>query len=111
MENLMYIIISVLGLIWIISCFVVGRKNALNREKICTETVMAHINATEEHRFFLTKYHSLSLTYKYNDKEYNTRKGWFRKEIDKKDIQLHINPNNPEECYITTLRERCCGKK
>ena len=70
MENLMYIIISVLGLIWIISCFVVGRKNALNREKVCTKTVIAHINATKSHRFFLTKYHSLSLTYKYNNKEY-----------------------------------------
>lgn len=111
MENILYAIIAVAGIAWIVGCFVVGRNNALKREKVCTEIVTAHINAAEDHRFFLAKYHTLSLSYEYNGKEYHVRKGWFRNEIENEDITLHINPANPEECYITTLMERCGIKK
>ena len=102
--NVAMIIISIE---WIGGCIYFGRKKTLEREKRCTEIVKAHINAAEDHYFFFAKYYSLSLSYQYNDKEYHVRKGWFRKELCEEDIDIHINPNNPEECYIKTLKERC----
>lgn len=100
-------ICTIIGLAWIIGCFVVGRNNALKRENTCTEIVKAHVNAAEDHYFFFAKYYSLSLTYQYQDKEYHVRKGWFKKELCEEDIDIHINPKKPEECYIKTLKDRC----
>ena len=111
MEQIATIALAILGVIWIIGCIAIGRKKALEREKNCTEIVKAHMNAAEDHYFFFAKYYSLSLTYQYNGKEYHVRKGWFRKKLCEEDIDIHINPNNPEECYIKTLRERCGMKK
>lgn len=107
MDKIFTIAFIVAGLIWIWGCFVQGRKNALQREKNCTETITAQVLGFKEYHFFFLKYYSLSLKYTYNDKEYNVKKGWFAKWGDKKEIPLHINPNNPVECYLTTLKQKC----
>jgi len=44
-------------------------------------------------------------TYEYNEKEYNVRKGVF-KNIVPENIDIFVNPNNPEECEIYRIKDR-----
>lgn len=110
MDKIFPIGIILAGFIWVISCFVQGRKNALQKERICTETINAKIANVKKYHFLFCKYYSLTLNYTYNGKEYKTQKGWFQKLDDRKEISLHIDPENPNVCYLTTLKEKCFGK-
>jgi hypothetical protein len=107
MEKIFMIGCILTGLMWVLYCFIKGRKQALDREKICTETITAQVLEFKKHLFFFLKYYNLRLQYEYQEKIYNIKKGWFTKWNDKKEIPLHINPTNPTECYLTTLKEKC----
>ena len=110
MDKIFTIAFIVAGLIWVCGCFVQGRKNALQREKDCTETIAAQVLDSKKHHFLFFKYYNLNLQYKFKEKEYTIKKGWFAKWDDKTEIPLHVNPNNPIECYLTTLKEKCKRK-
>lgn len=107
MEKIFLIAFITAGIIWVFGCFIEGRKKTLSKEKICTETIMAKILNKKEYHFFFKKYYSLNLNYNYNNQEYNINKGWFKKWDNQNEIPLHINPSNPTECYLLTLKEKC----
>lgn len=92
--------------IWM--CFKQGRDAALNRENKCTEVVTATISGETQYRLIGCRYYALNLAYRYNDTIYAVRKAWFNNTLpENKQVQLHINPDNPTECYIFTLSEKC----
>lgn len=110
MEKMLFVSVILIGITWVILCFVKGRKSALQRESVCIETVNADITNIKRYHFFCFKYYSLTLYYKYNGEKHEVKKGWFGKLNDEKQIVLHINPKKPEECYLTKLKEKCCIK-
>lgn len=78
------------------------------REKNCTETVIGKIEEIIPRNCAFFTCYSLVCTFNYNGKEYKIRKGLFKTPTaDLKEIEIHINPNNPEECYLFKICERC----
>ena len=58
----------------------------MKREQNCTETVVAKISNVISHKFFGCEYFAATLSYDYNGKDYEVRKGLFTKNIKDKKI-------------------------
>lgn len=104
--KILYIVVAI---VYVCHSFVVGRNNAHRLENICTEKIIANITNVRKHYFFVWKYFQLTCEFDYNNQHYNIKKGIFDKinEETLKQIELHINPNNPNDAYLKTLSERC----
>lgn len=103
------ILCVVIAIIYIVHSFMIGRNNAYHLEDVCTEKIIANITNIRKHYFFIWKYFQLTCDFNYNEKHYSIKKGIFES-INKdmlNEIELHINPNNPNDAYIRTLSERC----
>lgn len=88
--------------------FIIGMKNVRYLEKVCTENINANYEIVKKYKFFTKNYYSVLLKFEYNNKTYEIRKGLFKNTKDKEQIiNIHINPNNPNECYLLSIKERC----
>lgn len=83
-----------------------GYFKAKYKERICTETVSGTVLEKKKYHFFFHPYYSLRIEFSYNDKMYVVKRGWFLKNVPEK-LDVHIDPQNPEICYLKTLSERC----
>lgn len=83
-----------------------GLSKVSDRERDCTDEVTAAVKSAKAHRFFGCKYYQLELEYIYGDKQYCIKKGYFKNEKPSS-LTIHVNPNKPEEAYITTMAEKC----
>lgn len=101
------IILMVVSFVIIFVHFCIGFRNIKRLENVCSEVVVASIIAAEKHKFFNCNYYGLLLEYSYDGKKYNTKKALFREMGNIKEIKLHINPINPNDCYLIPIRERC----
>lgn len=102
-------IFSILAISYICLMFKKGYGNAKRLETVCTETIIADVTNFNKHRFLLCKYYQATCEFTYNGEKYSVKKGIFE-DIDVnsvKQIELHINPNNPQDAYIKPLSERC----
>lgn len=103
--HIMWISVAVIGLLYIVFCFVKGCNIVKHKEKECTITVPANVKIIKEKHFFSARYYIVELSYVYEDKEYKVRKGYFKSHIDDK-IDIFINPSNPSDCELLRIRDR-----
>lgn len=86
-----------------------GYKRAKELEEKCTQITDAEVVSLKKHHFLWGKYYQMTCEFMYNNQKYTVKKGIF-KDIDEKifkAVQLHFNPQNPNEVYYKTLNERC----
>ena len=89
-----------------------GYKQAMATETACTLTVPATLVYNKTHHFLTADYYTVTANYEHNGKQYSSRRGLFgteNKNIASMDI--HINPDNPEECYFINRRFKTPSSK
>lgn len=102
------IILTIICLLIVIVHIAIGIKNIKRREKECTEIVIAIVEELIPHDYKAFKFYTVICNFNYKEKEYKIRKGLFENLTgDLKEIKIHINPNNPEDCYLKKISERC----
>lgn len=109
--NIIDLILIILSCCAITIAFVRGYTKNKIREINCTEIVNGKIIEQRPYKFFGYKYFGNTLEFKYNETVYRVKKGLFGPQYENiPNIDIHINPNNPEECYLIPLSERCKHK-
>ena len=102
------IIMFIVCILIILIHFLIGFKNVKYLESVCTKTILAKIISIRKYRFFTKNYYSVEIVFNYDNMEYKIKKGLFRNlKENETEINIHINPNNPKECYLVPIRERC----
>ena len=90
---------------YVFFCFYKGCKRLRYIESVCTTQVNAKIDILKTKHFFTAKYYIANFSYEYEGKKYTVRKGLF-KTVGEDNMNIYINPENPEECEILRIRER-----
>lgn len=102
------IILAIICLLIVVVHTAIGIKNIRRREKECTETVIASVEKLIPYDYKIFKFYTVICKFNYKEKEYKIRKGLFENvNGELKEIKVHINPNNPEDCYLKKISERC----
>lgn len=101
------IVIFIIFILIVLIHFLIGVKNVRYLESVCTKTILAKIISTKKYRFFTKNYYSVEIVFDYDNIKYKIKKGLFRNlKENETEINIHINPNNPKECYLVPIRER-----
>ncbi|MBQ2183758.1 MAG: hypothetical protein II399_03910 [Lachnospiraceae bacterium] len=88
-----------------------GIDDVLERERRCTETVSAEVTSFYKYKLFGLEFFQVNMRFDYDNKMYETSKGYFKSKEPSRFLPLHINPDLPTECFLTTVKEKCSNKK